>query len=106
MMLERDWYVDQTHKLAERGPATAILTCGKVATCRAERVAGGRQEGLDELGEADAVVGVEAPGGLGGGEGGSGPGQGAQAGGDSLERREVLPNELQMTILVPGIDIR
>ncbi len=39
MMLERDWYVDQTHKLAERGPATAILTCGEVATCRADRVA-------------------------------------------------------------------
>ena len=61
--------------------------------------AGGLDQGLDQLRESDAGVGVETPGGLGAGEGLSGPGQGAQPGGDGLDGREMLLDQLEIAPL-------
>jgi hypothetical protein len=59
----------------------------------------GLDQGLGQLREGDAGVGIEAPGGLGAGEGLRGPGQGAQPGGDGLDGREMLLDQLKITSL-------
>lgn len=56
-------------------------------------------QGLGQLRERDAEVGVEAPGGLGAGERLSGPGQGAEPGGDGLNGREMFLDQLEITPL-------
>lgn len=59
----------------------------------------GLDQRLGQLRERDAGVGVEPPGGLGAGEGLSGPGQGAQPGGDGLDGRERFLDQLEITSL-------
>ncbi len=59
----------------------------------------GLDQGLGQLRERDAGVGVEAPGGLGAGEGPGDAGPGAQPGGDGLDGREMLLDELKIASL-------
>jgi hypothetical protein len=61
--------------------------------------AGGLDQGLDPSRERDAGVGVEPPGGLGAGEGLSGPGQGAETGGDGLDGRAMLLDQMKLAAL-------
>jgi hypothetical protein len=61
--------------------------------------AGGFDQGSGQLRERDAGVGVEAPGGLGAGEGLSGPGQGAEPSGNGLDGREMLLDQLEIAPL-------
>jgi hypothetical protein len=63
------------------------------------------EQGLDELGQRNTRVAVEAPGGLGSGEGLRGLGQGTEPGRDGLERRQVLLDQLKVTVLESRIDI-
>ena len=53
----------------------------------------GLEQGRDELGEGDAGVVEEAPGGLGGGEGPGGAGQGMDATGQRGQAVQVLFHE-------------
>jgi len=61
--------------------------------------AGGFDQRSDQLRERDAGVGVEAPGGLGAGEGLSGPRQGTEPSGNGLDGREMLLDQLEIAPL-------
>src|SRR5262249_10370516 len=67
--------------------------------------AGALQQGLHEARQGDVGVAVEAPGGLGGGEGPGDARPGAKPGGHGLQGREVLLDELEVAFLEPNIDI-
>lgn len=58
---------------------------GRVLVVVLDGSAGGLDQGLGQLRERDAGVGVEPPGGLGAGEGLSGPGQSAVPSGNGLD---------------------
>ena len=73
---------------------------------RGEGLAGGVEQGLGQGGEGGARVGVEAPGGLGAGEGPGQAGDGPEAGGDRLHRGRVLLHQLVVTPLQAGLYIR
>jgi hypothetical protein len=66
--------------------------------------AGVLDQRLGEVLESDTVVAVEAPGGLGGGEGAGGAGQGAEPGRDGLQGGQVLLDQLEVSVLEPGLD--
>ncbi len=59
----------------------------------------GLDQGPGQLRERDPWIGVEAPDGLGAGEGLSGPGEGAEPGGDGLNGREMFLDQLEITPL-------
>ena len=72
---------------------------GIVPVVLLDRPTCGLDQRLDQLWERDPRVGVEAPGGLGTGERLSGAGQGAQPGGDGLDGREMLLDQMKIAPL-------
>ena len=85
--------------VAEEELGPVVDDQGIVPVVLLDRRACGLDQGLGQLRERDAGVGVEAPGGLGAGEGLGGPGQGAEPGGDGLDGREMFLDQLEIAPL-------
>ena len=76
---------------------------GIVLVVLLDRHACGLDQGLGQLRERDAGVGVEAPGGLGAGEGLGQARQGGRSGGQRRRAAEVLVHQVDVTALQPWL---
>jgi hypothetical protein len=88
--------------VVEQGPV--VDAQGVVVARLGNDAAGVIDQGLDKVGELDAIVAVEAPGGLGGGEGAGSARQGAEPSRDGLKRGKVFLDQLEVAVLEPGLD--